>query len=84
MDYDLHFIMTIDEQQQSRSLRVLLLSSSSLDTGKKQETVSRLEVFCHAMDEHHHSAIAFLLSEEAFCTASGKYSLDGLVGLQAL
>lgn len=84
MDHDLGFTMAVDEQHRSRSLRVLLLSPSSLNTGTKQETAYKLESFHRTADQHHLSAVAFLLSEGSFCRASGKYNLDNLVGLQAL
>ncbi|KAL4916627.1 hypothetical protein BDW62DRAFT_185590 [Aspergillus aurantiobrunneus] len=77
---------TFQQENSTLSLQLLLLSPSSLEEdNEKQNTGLRLRHFA-ASDPMMHSrkAIAFLLSEEAFTSASGKYSLNGLLTLQAL
>lgn len=66
------------------NLQILLLTPSSLETANKQETVSRLQRFSTTSPASSQIAIAILLSEDSFTTASGKYNLDGLLALQVL
>lgn len=61
---------------------ILLLTLSSLDASNKQETISRIQRFADSSSSR--QAIAFLLSEDSFVTASGKYPLDGLLNLQVM
>ena len=62
-------------------LNIILLSPSSLEPTNKQDTISRLIRF-HS--SHSNTAVALLLSDESFQKASGKGSLDALLGLQAM
>lgn len=73
--YDFSF----DLSSSSQPLHILLLTSSSLEATNKQETISRLQHFSNNSSK---IAVAFLLSEKPFTTASGKYNLDGLLALQ--
>lgn len=66
------------------NLHFLLLTPSSLELSNKQETVSRLRRFSTTSPASSQSAIAILLSEDPFTTASGKYNVDGLLALQVL
>lgn len=63
----------------SQPLHILLLTPSSLEATNRQETISRLQ---HFPSNSSKTAVAFLLSEDPFTTASGKYNLDGLLALQ--
>ncbi len=69
----------------AQPLQVLLLTPSSLEDNEKQNTSLRLRHFA-APDTlpYPKKAVALMLSQEAFTTASGKYSLDGLLALQVL
>jgi hypothetical protein len=67
----------------SEHLKVLLLSRSSVQDNR-QETVARLKRFARMATGSHRKAIAFLLTEEPFSSASGRYSLEGLLALQVL
>lgn len=62
---------------------MILLTPSSLQPPSKQDTITRLEQFSTSTGGRG-IAIAFLLSEEAFTSASGRCNLDGLVNAQAL
>ncbi|KAK9589264.1 hypothetical protein V6Z93_006640 [Aspergillus fumigatus] len=67
----------------SQHLLVLLLSQSFVQDNR-QETIAQLKRFSGMATGSHRKAIAFLLTEEPFSSASGRYSLDGLLALQVL
>jgi hypothetical protein len=67
----------------SQNLNVLLLSHSSIQDDR-QETIDRLKMFSCMATSSHRKAIAFLLTEEPFSSASGRYRLEGLLTLQVL
>ncbi|KAE8421925.1 hypothetical protein BDV36DRAFT_18553 [Aspergillus pseudocaelatus] len=73
-------------QSYSLSLRILLLSPSSIQASDKENTSSRLINFYHSRNDTYYQnyAIAFFLSEDSFNRASGKCDLAGLLALQAL
>lgn len=73
-------------QLQSLSLRILLLSPSSIQASDNENTPSRLINFYHSWSNSHCQkyAIAFFFSENSFNSASGRCDLDGLLALQAL
>lgn len=73
--YDFSFRLASSAQL----LHIFLLTPSSLEASNKQETVSRLQRFSYNSAK---IAVAFLLSEDSFTTASGKYNLDGPLALQ--
>ncbi|PYI08742.1 hypothetical protein BO78DRAFT_56048 [Aspergillus sclerotiicarbonarius CBS 121057] len=67
------------------TLSILLLTSSSLEASATPNTISRLRQF--SLSPTHRAskkAIAFLLSEAPFRSASGRCRLEGLVALQVL
>ncbi|KAK6814180.1 hypothetical protein RU639_010047 [Aspergillus parasiticus] len=72
--------------QSSLSLRILLLSPSSIQASDNENTSSRLINFYHSRSNSHFQkyAIAFFLSEHSFNSVSGRCDLDGLLALQAL
>ena len=69
----------------SSQIYIKLLTPSSIEAPEKQETIACRQHFA-ALNKPASSrkAIAFLLSEAPFVTASGKYALDGLLGLQVM
>ena len=73
-------------QLQSLSLRIPLLSPSSIQASDNENTPSRLLNFYHSWSNSHCQkyAIAFFFSENSFNSASGRCDLDGLLALQAL
>ncbi|KAL4936234.1 hypothetical protein BDV06DRAFT_96516 [Aspergillus oleicola] len=73
------------QKNSAQALHVLLLTPSLLQDPEKQNTSLRLRHFASSTPTPYaRKAIALLLSEEAFTSASGKYSLNGLLALQAL
>ncbi|KAI9369401.1 hypothetical protein BJX61DRAFT_150634 [Aspergillus egyptiacus] len=72
------------QETDSRSLKVILLSPSSLEDNERQCTVLRLKRLVTSDSPFSRKAIAFLLSEDAFASASEKYSMSGLLALQVL
>ncbi|KAL2870105.1 uncharacterized protein BJX67DRAFT_307198 [Aspergillus lucknowensis] len=77
--------ITFRPETGAQNLQILLLTPSSLEPSQKQDLILRLRQFA-ASDPSScvKKAIAFLLSEEAFVSANGKYSLDGLFALQVM
>ncbi|KAL3260491.1 hypothetical protein ABHI18_004518 [Aspergillus niger] len=69
---------------ETETLDILLLTPSSIESSVTQETTSRLRQLSAHASGISKKAVAFLLSETAFHSASGRYRLDGLVTLQAL
>ncbi|OJJ68874.1 hypothetical protein ASPBRDRAFT_46154, partial [Aspergillus brasiliensis CBS 101740] len=69
---------------ETATLGILLLTPSSIEPPIAQETTSRLRQFSALPSRINHNAVAFLLSETPFHSASGRYRIDGLVALQAL
>ncbi|GKZ76382.1 hypothetical protein AnigIFM56816_006642 [Aspergillus niger] len=69
---------------ETETLSILLLTPSSIESSVTQETTSRLRQLSAHASGISKKAVAFLLSETAFHSASGRYRLDGLVTLQAL
>ncbi|KAL2009513.1 hypothetical protein VTN00DRAFT_5320 [Thermoascus crustaceus] len=76
------FVFEIPSSRRQQQLRVILLTPSS-QPPNGQDTTTRLEQFSTSTGGRG-IAIAFLLSEEAFTSASGRCILDGLVDAQAL
>ncbi|KAL5336859.1 hypothetical protein BJX70DRAFT_261863 [Aspergillus crustosus] len=67
------------------SLQALLLAPSSLEAHQQANTSLQLREFADSAElPTVKKAIAFLLSEDAFTSASGKSTLNGLLGLQVL
>ncbi|KAL4925514.1 uncharacterized protein BDV17DRAFT_184058 [Aspergillus undulatus] len=77
---------TFQQENSAQCLQILLITQSSLQESEKQNTGLRLRHFTSSSDPASSSrkAIAFLLSEEPFNSASRKYNLDGLLALQVL
>ncbi|KAL4902666.1 hypothetical protein BDW74DRAFT_158293 [Aspergillus multicolor] len=77
--------LAFHQENTTKTVQILLLTPSSLDTPEKQSTSLRLRQFV-ASDPalYRRKAIALLLSEDSFISASGRYSLDGLLALQVL
>ncbi|GKZ72741.1 hypothetical protein AnigIFM63309_009033 [Aspergillus niger] len=69
---------------ETETLDILLLTPSSIESSVTQEATSRLRQLSAHASGISKKAVAFLLSETAFHSASGRYRLDGLVTLQAL
>jgi hypothetical protein len=76
---------TFIQEGDNEHLQLLLLTPSSLEAYQKRSLILRLREFA-ASDSSScpRKAIAFLLSEDAFSSASEKYSLNGLLALQVL
>jgi hypothetical protein len=69
----------------AQPLEVLLLTPSSLEDNEKQSTNLRLRHFATSDTPlSPKKAVALMLSQEAFTSASGKCSLDDLLALQVL
>ncbi|KAL4969413.1 uncharacterized protein BDV14DRAFT_104569 [Aspergillus stella-maris] len=68
----------------TQGLQVLLLTPCLLQDSEKQNTILRLRHFVSSEPTPARKGIALLLSEDAFTSASGKYSLNGLLALQTL
>ncbi|KAL2831733.1 hypothetical protein BDW59DRAFT_139928 [Aspergillus cavernicola] len=76
---------TFWQETSNQSLQVLLLFPSSLESHSKQNTILQLRQFVTSdLSSCPRKAIAFLLSEGRFASASEKYSLNGLLALQVL
>jgi hypothetical protein len=76
---------TFVQEADNEPLQLLLLTPSSLEAYQKRRLILRLREFA-ASDSSScpRKAIAFLLSEDAFSSASEKYSLNALLALQVL
>jgi hypothetical protein len=76
---------TFIQEGDNEHLQLLLLTPSSLEAYQKRSLILRLREFA-ASDSSScaRKAIAFILSEDAFSSASEKYSLNGLLALQVL
>lgn len=72
---------TVRLESSPEPLDLVLLTPISLEFTNKQDTISRL-VRLHSSQSN--TAIALLLSDEPFRNASGKGSLDALLGLQVM
>lgn len=77
------FSFSIPSTQGNRSLRILLLTPSSLSPSDKAETIYRIERLSSPPGGQD-VLIAFLLSENAFTSASRRSNLAPLLDLQAL
>ncbi|PTU23965.1 hypothetical protein P175DRAFT_0527419 [Aspergillus ochraceoroseus IBT 24754] len=73
----------IFQQQGCSPLHALLLTTTSIEL-QKQDIISQVEQFASNQLPCAKKVIAFLLSENAFSSASGKYGLDGLLAVQVL
>ncbi|PYH90603.1 hypothetical protein BO71DRAFT_402074 [Aspergillus ellipticus CBS 707.79] len=68
----------------AETLRILLLTPSSVQPDAVQSTTPRLQQFSVSTTTGGKRAVAILLSEAPFSSASGRYNLDGLLALQVL
>ncbi|RDW81638.1 uncharacterized protein DSM5745_05195 [Aspergillus mulundensis] len=77
--------LTFQQETTTKTVQILLLTPTSLDAPEKQSTGLRLRQFVASSPAMHPSkAIAFLLSEDSFTSASGRYSLNSLLALQVV
>ncbi|RAH69542.1 uncharacterized protein BO66DRAFT_375705 [Aspergillus aculeatinus CBS 121060] len=72
-------------QHSPGSLAILLLTPVSLDPCNRQDTLYRLKRLAqHSDGGSRRIAVAYLLSDAPFASASGKSSLNGLVVLEII